>query len=240
MKKFTSILAFLIITTSLNAQIFTKKIKGNGDFKTETRKVSDYKKISVAGSFNVELVKNNKSEIIIKANENLLEYIITEVKNGKLKIKIKKGYQLKATKTIKITVSFSSIDAVSLAGSGYIFSEDNINSDNLKLSLAGSGDLNLKVSSNDLKTSIAGSGNITLTGNTNIFKASIAGSGNINAYELKTEMLKVSIAGSGNAKVNVINEINAVTTGSGNIYYKGNPKIEKTKSVGSGSIKNRN
>jgi len=225
MKKFTSILAFLIITTSLNAQIFTKKIKGNGDFKTETRKVSDYKKISVAGSFNVELVKNNKSEIIIKANENLLEYIITEVKNGKLKIKIKKGYQLKATKTIKITVSFSSIDAVSLAGSGYIFSEDNINSDNLKLSLAGSGTINLSVSTTNLISSIAGSGNINLNGNSTKFNCSIAGSGNINAYELKADILKVSTAGSGNANVHAINEINASTSGSGNINYKGNPKI---------------
>ena len=240
MKTFTSILAFLIITTSLNAQIFTKKIKGNGDLKTESRTISNFDKIGVAGSFDVKLKKGKEGSIIIEADENLMEYIITEVDGDKLKIKTKKGFQLRASKTIKITVSFSSIDAVSLAGSGYIFSEDNINSDNLKLSLAGSGDLNLKVSSNDLKTSIAGSGNITLTGNTNIFKASIAGSGNINAYELKTEMLKVSIAGSGNAKVNVINEINAVTTGSGNIYYKGNPKIEKIKSVGSGSIKNKN
>ncbi|MFK5958664.1 MAG: head GIN domain-containing protein [Lutibacter sp.] len=240
MKTVTSILVFLIITATLNAQVFTKKIKGNGDFKIESRTVSNFDKISVAGSFDVQLIKGNEGEIVIKADKNLLEYIVTEVDGNKLKIKTKKGFQIKASKTIKITVSFSSIDAVSIAGSGTVFSEENINSDNLKLSLAGSGNLNLKVSSTSLKTSIAGSGNITLTGKTNIFKASIAGSGNINAYELKANVIKVSITGSGNAKVNAINEIGAITTGSGNIYYKGNPKIEKAKSIGSGAIKNKN
>ena len=239
MKTFTSILVLLIVTTSINAQVFTKKIKGNGDFKTELRTVSNFDKIGVAGSFDVELIKGNKSEITIKADENLLEYIITEVENGKLKIKTKKGYQLKATKTIKIIATFSNLEVIAMAGSGDIFSKDEINSENLKLSLAGSGTINLTVSTTNLKTSIAGSGNINLNGNSTKFNCSITGSGNINAYELEADIIKVSTAGSGNANVHATNEINASTAGSGNINYKGNPKIEKTNSVGSGNIRNK-
>ena len=120
---FTIILALLITSTSLNAQFFNKKIKGNGNIITTDRSVSDFDKIGIAGSFDVILKEGNEGDISIQADENLMEYIITEVKDGSLKIKPKKGHQLKSTKTIQITVSFDDIEEVSLAGSGgcYIF-----------------------------------------------------------------------------------------------------------------------
>jgi putative autotransporter adhesin-like protein len=239
-KLFTSVLALLIMSANLNAQFFTKKIKGNGDVVTKTRTVADYDKIAVAGSFDVKLFKGKEGAITIKADENLMEYIITEVKSGTLKIKTKKGYNISTRKTIVVTVPFNDIDAVSLAGSGDIYSEDMINSSELKLSIAGSGNLNLKVSTKNLKSSIAGSGNMNLSGDTDQLTCSIAGSGNIDSYNLKATIATVKIAGSGDVKVNAVKEIHAKNVGSGNIYYSGNPSVEKTSSVGSGSIKKKN
>lgn len=239
MKTITSILALFIITSSLNAQIFSKKIKGNGEIVTKTRTVSDFDEIGVAGSFDVKLIKGKEGTITIKADENLMEYIVTEVKNGSLKIKPKKGYQLRSSKTILITVTFSDLKAVSLAGSGDISSSDAIETSDLKLSLAGSGDIDVNVAAKNLTSKIAGSGNINLNGSADQFTCSIAGSGNINGYNLKAATATVKIAGSGNVKVNATDEINASIAGSGNVYYTGNPK-QNVKSAGSGSIKKKN
>ncbi|REE82019.1 putative autotransporter adhesin-like protein [Lutibacter oceani] len=239
-KTIASILLLSIISTSVHAQFFTKKIKGNGDITTITRNVSDYDAIGIAGSFDVKLFKGNEGTITIKADENLLEYIVTEVENGNLKIKPKKGYNLVSRKTIEITVPFESIDGVSLAGSGDVFTNDIIKSNNLKISLAGSGNMDLNVSTGDLDSNIAGSGNIKLTGESDNFNCSIAGSGNLNGYNLKATIANASIAGSGNVKVNAVNEIHAKIAGSGNIVYSGDPEIIKSKSAGSGSVKKKN
>jgi len=238
-KLFTTIIAFLIISTSVNAQFFTKKIKGNGNIETENRSVSDYDKIGVAGAFEVQLIKGSEGKITVKADENLMEYIITEVKNGTLKIKTKKGYNIRTKRTIKITVPFNDIEAVSLAGSGEVYSKDRIDSSHLELSVAGSGSMKLEVSSKNLKSSVAGSGNLRLTGDTKEFKCSVAGSGNINSYDLKAKKVTVNVAGSGNVRVNAIDEIHANSAGSGDIYYSGNPEIQKIKSAGSGSVRKK-
>lgn len=239
MKLFSSIIAFLIISTSVNAQFFTKKIKGNGNIETETRSVSDYDKIGVAGAFEVQLIKGSEGKITVKADDNLMEYIITEVKNGSLKIKTKKGYNIRTKRTIEIIVPFKDIEAVSLAGSGEVYSEDLIDSSNLELSVAGSGSMKLEVSSKYLKSSVAGSGNLRLTGDTKEYKCNVAGSGNINSYDLKANKVTVNVAGSGNVKVNAIDEIHAKSAGSGDIYYSGNPEIQKIKSAGSGSVRKK-
>ena len=235
----TSILTLLFVSTSLNAQVSNKKIKGNGNIITKERSVSNFDKIGISGSFDVQLTKGNEGEISIKADENLMEYIITEVKDGRLKIKPKKGHQLKSTKTIQITVSFTDIVEVSLAGSGDVSTSDAIDGSDLKLSLAGSGDMNLKVSTKNLTSKIAGSGNISLNGNTDEFSCSIAGSGNINGYDLKATVTNAKIAGSGNVEVNAVTEIHASIAGSGNVYYTGDPDVEKSNAVGSGSLKKK-
>ncbi len=236
---FASILTLLFVCTSLNAQNSNKKIKGNGKIITTDRSVSNFDKIGIAGSFDVQLNKGNEGEISIQADENLMEYIITEVKDGQLKIKPKKGYQLKSTKTIQITVSFNDIEEVSLAGSGDVSTSDAINASDLKLNLAGSGDMNLKVSTKNLICKIAGSGNISLNGITDEFSCSIAGSGNLNGYDLKATVASAKIAGSGNIKVNAVSEIHAKIAGSGNVYYTGNPDVEKSNTAGSGSLKKK-
>jgi hypothetical protein len=239
-KTIASILLLSIISTSIQAQFFNKKIKGNGELTTITRNVSDYDEISVAGSFDVKLFKGEEGTITIKADENLLEYIVTEVKNSDLKIKTKKGYTITSRKTIEITVPFESIDGVSLAGSGDVFTNDVIKSNNLKLSLAGSGNMDLNVSTGEVVSNIAGSGNIQLAGDTDNFSCSIAGSGNLNGFNLKATIANAKIAGSGNIKINAVNEIHAKIAGSGNIVYSENPEIIKSKSVGSGSVKKKN
>ena len=238
MKKFTIIIILVAFTANVNAQWYGKKIKGNGKVVTETRNVSDYSQIAVAGSFDVKLVAGKEGKLTIKGEENLLEYLITEVKDGKLKIKWEKGVNINTTKELLVTVPFEDIEAVSLAGSGDVFSEDTIKADNLKVALAGSGDIKLDINASSISSAISGSGDIQLTGSSENLKCAIAGSGDINGYELTSNNVEVSIAGSGDIKVNVKENLKARISGSGDVYYKGDPK-QDVKVSGSGSVSSR-
>ena len=242
MKKLIITSIILTISFSLNAQSWwnNKKVRGNGDVITETRKTSEYESISSAGNFDVKLVPGKEGEIILNGEENLMKYIITEVKSGKLTIKVKKNTNIKFTKKFVVTVPYKDIDGVALAGSGDITNSGTIKSDNLKLALAGSGDIDLNVDAGKIKTSIAGSGAIKLAGDSNSLTCSIAGSGDIKAYGLNTKSVSVSVAGSGNVSTTVSESIKVRTAGSGSVYYKGNPDKIDSKSAGSGSVVNKN
>jgi len=239
MNKLVAIVVILVFTTSMNAQWFGKKVRGNGKMITKTRTVSDYDKISAGGSFDVKLVAGTEGKVTIYIDENLLPYLITEVVNNKLKIKWKKGVNISSRSNILMTVPFKDIDEVSLAGSGDVYSEDVIKANSFKTALAGSGDIKLKVDASDIVSKIAGSGDIALIGNTNTLSCSIAGSGDIQAYELISNDASVNIAGSGGVKLNVKDNLKARISGSGNIYYKGNPKKQDVKVNGSGNVSSR-
>lgn len=236
MKTTLKIFIAILVLVSVNTNAQFKKIKGNGDETTKTRTVGSFNNLSVAGSFDVELLKGNEGEITITTDSNLIDYIETTVKDNVLKIKFKQGYTYRSFKSIKLKVAFNSIESIKISGSGEVVSNDVINGNSLELNLSGSGNMNLNVNTTNLTSNTSGSGNIKLQGVTNSYNCSVSGSGNNNAGDLKTQITSAKVSGSGNITVYVEKEINAKTSGSGNIIYYGNPTIVKANSSGSGSV----
>lgn len=242
MKKLILTMVILTMTLSVSAQNWwgNKRIKGNGNMTTETRNTLDYDGVNLGGFFDVILVKGKEGKIKIEGEENLMDYIVTEVTNGTLKVKVKKGVNIKTSRRLTVTVPVKEIEKVSLGGSGNIKSDMLLKADNFSVSIGGSGNIILKIDANNVKSSIGGSGNIKLSGKADGMKSSIAGSGDIKAYDLKVNTVKASIAGSGSIRVSVKDAIKSSIVGSGSIYYKGNPPKINTTSKGSGSVISRN
>lgn len=241
MKKSILLMAAILCASVTNAQWWgSKKVKGNGNVTTVTRTTGDYDGVKCAGSMDYILVAGNEGKITIEAESNLMDYIVTEIKNNNLIIKVKKGYNLKPSfnKAFKVTVPFRDISSVSLAGSGDVWNEDKIKSNSFDASLAGSGDMVLDVEADSVKGSLAGSGDLTLKGNTNDLTVKVAGSGDIHAFGLQANHTVASVAGSGDIEVVSNKSLKARVTGSGDIDYKGNPDKEDTKVTGSGTISN--
>jgi len=233
--KLTGVLLSLTITSCVNAQ-FGKGISGNGEVISKIRNVSEYDKISVGGSFDVVLISGKEGELVIEIESNLLEYLVTEVEDDKLKIKWKKGVNIRNSKKVLVTVPFKDIDGVSLAGSGDIFSKDVILAETFKTSIAGSGDIKLAVKAQEVISKVSGSGDIELKGRTDLYTCSVTGSGDTKAYELKAIDVIAKITGSGTIKVDVSNNLKVRITGSGDLYYSGAPKQQDVKVTGSGDI----
>ena len=233
---FKSITFTVVLFLSIGAG-YAQKVKGNGKTIEKTRNVGNFEGIGVSGSFDVFLVKGKEGRLDIRVEENLEPYLITEVKDGSLKIKWKKGVNIKTTNTTVVTVHFESVNALALAGSGDIIAKDEIIADNLGLAIAGSGDIKLSTKAGKIGAAISGSGDMELSGKSNHFEAKVAGSGDIDASDLVAEKADLKISGSGSIETNVQKEIVARVSGSGDIRYKGNPEIEDTKVSGSGSIR---
>lgn len=244
MKKFiTSIVLAAFCFSPVNAQWWsgTEEINGNGKMTTQSRTVSEYDQVSLLGNMDVELVQGKEGNLKVEAEENLIKYIITEVEDNSLKIRVKKGYNLDPSHNmhIKVTVPFESLEAVTLTGSGDIYSTDEIRSKRFDIRIVGSGDVKLFVTAKDAKASITGSGDIALKGSAENFDCKVTGSGDISAFNFKSEIVHATVLGSGDIEVYASEELTAKTPGSGDIEYKGNPRKEDFKTMGSGSITKR-
>ncbi len=215
-----------------------RSIKGNGQIGTETRNERNFKGVKTAGSFDVYFSQAGENEIRIEADENLLKYIITDVENGMLIVKHKNGINLRPSRDIKIFVKAPDCKELTLAGSGNIIAETNIQtSEKLNLKIAGSGDIKMKeIDAPAVTIKIAGSGKVEGRGSTKDLNINVAGSGDVKVGELKAENAEIHIAGSGNVWVYASMVLDVRVAGGGDIHYYGNPASIKSKMAGSGNL----
>jgi len=232
---------FLAATLSIigfseaNAQ-WGNRITGNGNITTKTVNTGSYDEIKAVGLMDVHLEKGTEGTITVKAEDNLHEYVIVEVKDDALILRIKKNVNIKSKKGIHITVPFQDISKVSLTGSGDVDSRDTITSENFDVSITGSGDVILAIESQSVNAKVTGSGDMTLSGSANELEVKISGSGDFMGSKLKSNNTQAYVSGSGDAVVNASKSLKARVNGSGDIEYTGNPETSDTKVLGSGSI----
>ncbi len=238
MKKLSLLFSLLFIAAS--AQAFAQKQKGNGNIITQERSIPSFESLKVSGSFNVQMISSMEGKLSISTDENLLESIITEVKDDVLIIRNKNKHYLKTSrsKAIIIKVPLADVNNVKLSGSGKIHADSAIIVDDFKASSAGSGKINLSVKATSVSAQLSGSGKIILKGSATSIKAKHVGSGSIRLQGIEAKNGEVSLAGSGSVYVRCSDSLNVSVAGSGSVRYFGEPKEKiHTKVAGSGSVR---
>lgn len=227
----------LLFSIAATAQFKSKKkIKGNGKITTEKRTTADYDEIEVLGFLDVDLISGKEGEITVQGEENILSVIKTEVNSGVLKIYVEKNTSINIKHKLLVTVPVQTVNSVSLTGSGDVNGKSIIKTNNFTVKLAGSGDINLMLEATNIDASLSGSGDLSLKGNAESIKANLAGSGDVVTDELITKNADANLSGSGKIAVYCTSKLTARVSGSGDVFYKGEPETKDTKVSGSGTI----
>ena len=235
MKKVFLSAAFLI------ALILTIGISYGQSVVKETRNVRNFTKVSFGVSGNLYIKLGSEFRVEIEGDRRVLNEIATEVSGGRLIIKQENWRFNFKDERVTINITMPEIEGLSVSGSGRAEIMDAVNSDDLNLSVSGSGKLitgGMEV--DDLSCGISGSGDILLEGNGTVDRATIAisGSGGFQGESIEIDHLKISISGSGNCYCKVGDSLDASISGSGNVTYLGDPRVNARVS-GSGHVRSK-
>jgi len=204
---------------------------------TKERKTDSFTGVKVSSGIDVYLKQGNNESVSVEADENLHEYILTEVRNGVLNVYSE--YNIRDAERKRVYVTMKEVKSVKTTSAGDVFGESPINSDRLELSASSAGDIKLEVTARKIDVDISSSGDITLTGETDYLRADLSSAGDFNAYELKAREADISVSSAGDADVNVSERITARASSAGDINYKGDPKYIDAHSSSAGGIHRR-
>lgn len=109
--------------------------------------------------------------------------------------------------------------------------------DTLLLRCTGAGNADIEIKANLVEVSLTGSGNAELRGGADRMDVRITGSGKLRANDFPVRNADVTLTGAGDAEVRVSGNLECRTTGSGSVYYSGNPEDLDFQNDGSGRIK---
>ncbi len=231
---------------TINGNTGTELVVGSGTSGAENRNVVNIRGVELGTPGTLDITIGSSESLSIEADENLLQYIQTDVSGGNLVIKARPGITMQPVRPIKYHLSVVQLDSVGISSSGDISIPD-LKSDAFSIKISSSGNLLMKkLDCSLLRVDISSSGdasipalnaktlsvNISSSGNLDIAGGSvsrqtirISSSGEYRARDLSSENADVSLSSSGDATLRVSAVLSGRLSSSGNINYIGNPKV---------------
>ncbi len=204
--------------------------------KSETRTPGTFTKVETGGSWDVTITKGSKDEIKLESSSLDLSKVITEVRGGKLEIKLEKGNYWNVDLSVFITVR--ELESVGVSGSGSVKLMSDFGASEFTLGSSGSGVIETRqINAERLAVGMSGSGEIRVGGGrVDDLTIGQSGSGDFEGMDLIAQSVKIGKSGSGETSITVEQSLIVGSSGSGNVYYRGNPAEKSISSSGSSSV----
>lgn len=183
-----------------------KTVRGSGDVVEENRAVSGVSGVNLATLGHLTIELGDTESLRIEAEDNLMEYIETELRGGLLIIGTQEDIRLDPTRPVNYFLTVTDLDTIVISSSGDI-KIANLETDSLEVDINSSGSL-------DIAGGVVNSQDIT-----------ISSSGSYTAQDLACNEAEVRINSSGSATIWVIDNLEVILNSSGDLRYRGNPTV---------------
>lgn len=229
--------SFIFFASVIFSSCILSSESGNGNVKEEVRDCNKFDAISVARGMNVYVTQGPETRVVVVADENLLEYIETDVSDRTLRITCTKGIHKAKSKKVMVTVP--NLEKVNATAGSNFFTETPIKISSLEIRATAGSNIHFNMEEGEAEISASAGSNIFLSGNTKSMKVKANSGSNVKAGELLVGTVEAKVSSGANIWLNVSGNLHAEASSGGNIFYTGTPgQLEVNKSSGGNVIKN--
>jgi hypothetical protein len=221
------------ITSCIDAQMH-RTVRGDGDVVKKERTAISFNGIRVSTGIDVYLKQGDKESITVEADQNLHEYILTEVKDGVLNVYSE--VNIREAKMKRVYVTMKEVKSLKTSSAGDIIGETPVKGTDIEISASSAGNIRLEVYARRIEINISSSGDVSLSGEAEKLNADLSSAGDLEAYNLKIKEADISASSAGDARINVSEKITARASSAGDITYQGDPRYVDANSSSAGGI----
>jgi hypothetical protein len=211
------VLAAITLAVVLDEPTTTTATRGSGVTVSETRELPPFAAVDLAGVNNVTIGVGGDQRVVVRGGDDVIPLVTTEVESGTLVIAQSESFDTATNLGVEIVVP--ALESVLLSGSGTVTVDGH--------------DLDL------LALDLSGAGMLRGSGNAQRVDVELGGSGNVQLEALAAEEATVTLAGAGNVHVQVSERLDARVSGTGSVFYSGDPKTVTKEITGTGVIVER-
>ncbi len=223
------------LATLQSTLLLASQTQGN----RQTRQVGGFHGVSVSSGIDLYLSQKNSEEVVVEAESDDLNKIITEVEGGILKIYIKEKSWFNLdwnNHPRKVYVSFQTLDKIDASAGSDVISQAPVKLEKLTLDASSGSDVKLELEADEIVVESSSGSDISLKGKTSVIRASASSGSDINASELQARKCTASISSGSDIRVYVTEELDANASSGGDIVYSGNPKTKDINESSGGDV----
>lgn len=167
----------------------------------ETRTVDNFSKVVFRIPGKLYLRQGSEQKVVLEGHKDVLEKIKTEVSGGRLSIgRENNNWRMwdRDDDRIVAYVTVTTLEGLSVSGSGNLIGEGVLKAGDLALAVSGSGSMEIEVNATGyMEANVSGSGDIRVKGTCRTLESKVSGSGKVVLAGTISEGAKVDVSGSG-------------------------------------------
>ena len=238
MKRLVSLLIFFAISSSFGSCIFIgPSVKGNGHVVKETRNLTGFKSIKASTGLDVFLIQDSMDQVVVEADENLLQIIDTQLKGTVLEIYT--NQPIRWSKSKKVYVHFSSLEGVKSSSGSVVRSQSEIVAGQFELSASSGSQQYIGLNCEKLVGRSSSGAQVHLSGKSKKSDLKASSGSHMKAEDLVCEESVADVSSGAHIWIRVNREFSGEASSGGHIYYFGAPERVTVNTSSGGNIVNR-
>lgn len=204
---------------------------GNGQVVEEDRGLSGFSSVRVERGVNVYISQGGEESVVARADENLIEYLITEVRDGELLISSRQGVRRPTAWEVEVQVK--EVNSIRSGSGSDVSSRGEIRAGELSLHAGSGSDLELELRADTLHAEAGAGSDMELRGKVNKLTIRASSGSDVEAGELISASCEARAGSGSDLLVHATESLRAEARSGADIRYKGSPKqVDKNTSSG--------
>jgi hypothetical protein len=211
-------------------------ITGSGHVTTQTRNVEgDFTGVEANSGMDVVVEQSDVKSVVVEADDNIQEHIITKVENGILKISSDKSGFMNVKK-MKVTVKTPIIKSIEAGGGSSLTSMNVIKSDEISIKADSGSSIEMNVESDKIISESGSGSTINLSGKALTYDSSSSSGSTTESGKLLANEVTAQASSGSSIEVNAIVKLVAKASSGASVDYVGTPKSLTKEENSGGSV----
>ncbi len=213
-----------------------ESVKGSGNVTTVNRPVSgEFTNIEVSQGIDVQVTQSDAVSIEVKADDNIVDLITTDITDGTLKIALEKS--VKNTKSKQVFVSLPQIESLRTSSGASIKSKNTLLVKDLETKASSGSEIKINVEAERITCNSSSGSEIEVKGKALKLEAESSSGSDIEADELLTNDVTAKSSSGSSIDVYPILNLDAKASSGSNIKYHNTPKTLSKATSSGGSVR---
>lgn len=227
-----SILALLASSCMLDVN-WGSGVRGNGQVVEESRDIpEEFTAVTASEGLDVFVSQGADFSIRVEADENVIELIGTDIRDGKLKVHAIKNIG-RATKNIYVTLP--EVTGLYASSGADLIVRGSVETGKIRLDSSSGADLQVDLMADEVEASCSSGADIRVSGRANLLYADASSGSDIKAQDLEVKTCHANASSGADIGLLVTESLTADASSGADIRYSGDARVEAKKSA-SGSV----
>ncbi|MDX2361473.1 MAG: DUF2807 domain-containing protein [Crocinitomicaceae bacterium] len=230
---------FLVIAIAslLITSCSKEKVKPSDTITSVERNITGFNEVVVSDAIEADVTFSTTEEnVVVEANSNIHEYIITEVISGVLHIRRKENVHFKSPATIRIHITALSLNDISVSGASSFSILNDLVATNATINVSGASRISGGLITDNCSFNLSGASSGQFFGAIGNATMDLSGASSVGSLSLSVDNLNIDLSGASDAVLGVNETIDIIASGASTLDYLGDAVITSTNLSGGSSV----